>query len=103
MLSVKVTNRAVLAVFVLTVGKVPCAMSTLMIVQSCLVYLEATARTSSTISRANVPMDLAEKDARPKSTYVLMLNVSTETALINFTDTSVFVNLDGLVICVMST
>ena len=74
--------------FALMVGQVPCVMSTLMIVQSCPVSLEETARTLSTTSRVNVPMDLEEKDARLKLICAQTLNVSMETALISSIDTS---------------
>ena len=44
-----------------------------------------------------------ENDARPKSIYVKQLDVSTVIVLINSSATNVFVNPDGLEICVMKT
>ena len=61
-----------------------------MIVPSCLAYWEAIVPTSSTTSPANVPMDLAERDAKRRLTCVATQIVSMETVWINCTDTSKF-------------
>ena len=61
-----------------------------MIVQSYLAYWAEIVPTSSTTSRANVPMGLVERDAKRRLTCVATQIVSMETVWINSTDTSMF-------------
>merc|ERR1719232_2075566 len=48
-------------------------------------------------------MVLVERDVKPRLTFAEPQNVSMETVLTNFSDMNVFVNLDGVETCVMST